>query len=182
MTRTLTLCVAALLTVSPAFAQSVTVSAPQTQALSPTLGATESLPIVTPEEAAALIQVPVVETLPPSGEVSSTLGTTESLPVVTPALAETLSAQPTLESVAEPSVLDTLPRISAEDIATIAIDAPLSVDPSAPAAEQDVSLYVVEDGAILPAASWSVKDSETCTASGGVELPLPGDRIGCFKL
>jgi len=97
MTRTLTLCVAALLTVSPAFAQSVTVSAPQTQALSPTLGATESLPIVTPEEAAALIQVPVVETLPPSGEVSSTLGTTESLPVVTPALAETLSAQPTVE-------------------------------------------------------------------------------------
>ncbi len=184
MTRTLPLCLAALLAAAPAWAQSVTVteSGLNTRALSPTLGATESLPVIDPAIADSLIQVPVTNALPGSGEVSPTLGGTESLPLINPAIAAAATRVPTISSASQPGALDGLPRISAEEIATIVIDAPLSVDPSAPSAQQDLSLFVIEDGTILPADVWSARDSESCTASGGVQLELPGNRIGCFQL
>lgn len=135
------------------------------------LGATPALAqsVVISETASA----PRTQALSPS------LGQTEILPLITPATAETLIATPTIQPAQAPSVLDTLPRISAEDIATIA---PLQVDPNAESAEEEVSLYVIEDGTILPADVWSARDSAACKAAGGVELPLPANRIGCFKL
>ncbi len=159
MFRNLSFCLVALLAASPALAQSVVVSesALQVQPLSPSLGTTESLAIITPNQAEALID-----------------GTATPTPV--PAAVQTIilpdeSAQ----------ALSTLPRISPQEV-EILIEEPLVVDPNAERAEQDVSLYVMEEGTILPSASWTARDSEACKAAGGIELPLPSNRIGCFKL
>ena len=220
MIRKFSFCLAALLAASPALAQSVVVSesAVRTQALSPTLGGTDTLAVVSPALAEALIAVPVTDALPPSGEVSATLGETQTLAVVTPAQAEALIDLPTVAAApvpqpapvpqavpvpqaasllqiepttqpegtfilsgSEPTLIDALPRLEPDLAATILVE-PLTVDPNAPDAEESVSLYVVGDGTILPASEWSAADSEACKTSGGVELPLPGGRIACFKI
>jgi len=197
MIRKFSFCLAALLVASPALAQSVIVSESQlrTQPLSPTLGDTGSLAIISPELAESLIEVPVIDALPPSGDVLPSLGEVETLAVVTPAQAEEMIEIPTfvpspvsqesgtfvLTSESETSVIDTLPRIEPA-LAAIVLTEPLTVAADAPPAEEDVSLYVVGDGTILPASEWGAADSEACKASGGVELPLPGGRIACFKI
>jgi len=217
MLKTMSFCVAAILAASPAFAQSVVVSesSVQTQALSPSLGATESLPLVSPELAAEMIEIPMVEGAMVSGEVSPSLGSTETMAVVTPVQAETMMIAPAAMSSdsagvmmmetttmtetmvqplaastttsdlvserAETSILDTLPRI-APAIAEAMESSSASIDRSIPLAEEETSIYVVGDGTILPASAWGARDSEACKASGGIELPLPGSRIACFKL
>jgi len=214
MIRKFSFCLAALLAASPALAQSVVVSesAVMTQPLSPSLGGTDTLAVVSPGLAEAMIEVPVTDALPPSGEVSATLGETQTLAVVTPAQAEALIEAPTpmiasapeivpvpqaaslldvqpapqpegtfVLSGSEPTLIDALPRLEPDLAATILVE-PLTVDPNAPDAEEAVSLYVVGDGTILPASEWSAADSEACKTSGGIELPLPGGRIACFKI
>jgi len=183
MLRKVTFCLAALLVASPAMAQSVTVSesAPQTRPLSPSLGGTESLAIVTPAMAEALTEVPMVEMLPASGEVMPSLGETESLAIITPSQAETFIESTSIGIENEPSIIDTLPRITPAMAATLVADDMSNAQNAAPL-EEDVSIYVVEDGAILPASAWGASDSEACKASGGIELALPAGRIGCFKL
>ena len=183
MLRSLTVCLAALLATAPAFAQSVTVTetAPQVRPLSPSLGETESLAIITPAQADALIQVPTAPAAPASGEVSASLGETESFAIVTPAQADAVIESGPLSDDAELSILDTLPRITPAQAATIEIGT-ATLDRSDPLAEEETTIYVVEDGMILPSGTWSAQDSAACKASGGIELPLPGGRTGCFKL
>ncbi len=137
------------LAASPALAQSVTVSesAPQTQPLSPSLGSTETLAIVSPGVADAVTSTGRLGLLP----------------------------------VEEQSALDALPRITPAQAATFVGTSPTGAANAAPL-EEDVTVYVVEDGTVLPASSWNQQQSDNCKASGGVEIPLPGDRIACFKL
>lgn len=137
------------LAASPALAQSVTVSesAPQTQPVSPSLGSTETLAIVSPGVADAVTSTGRLGLLP----------------------------------VEEQSALDALPRITPAQAATFVGTSPTGAANAAPL-EEDVTVYVVEDGTVLPASSWNQQQSDNCKASGGVEIPLPGDRIACFKL
>lgn len=198
MIRKLSFCLVALLAASPALAQSVTVSesAVKTAPLSSTLGGTETLAVISPDLAETLIEVPVVAELPASGEVRPSLGEVETLAVVTPEQAEAMIEVPTYagapvpqdtgtfvlsRSESETTLIDTLPRIEPALAATI-VNEPLSVAADAPAAGEDISLFVVGDGSVLPAETWSAADSEACKSTGGVELPLPGGRIACFKL
>lgn len=183
MLRKVSFCIAALLVASPALAQSVVISesAPQTQPLSPSLGGTESLAIVTPAMAEALTEVPMVTMPPASGEVMPSLGTTESLALITPSQAETFSESSSIGIENEPSIIDTLPRITPAMAATLVADDIANAQDAAPL-EEDVSIYVVEEGEVLPASAWGTAASEACKASGGVELTLPAGRIGCFKL
>lgn len=198
MIRKLSFCLAALLAASPALAQSVTVSesAVKTAPLSSTLGGTETLAVISPDLAETLIEVPVVAELPDSGEVRPSLGEVETLAVVTPEQAEAMTEVPTdagapvpqdsgtfvlSRSESETTLIDTLPRIEPALAATI-VNEPLSVASDAPSAGEDISLFVVGDGSVLPAETWSAADSEACKSTGGVELPLPGGRIACFKL
>jgi hypothetical protein len=112
------------------------------------------------------------------------IGETESLAVVTPEQAGALrSGSPALGLLPaeEQAVLDALPRITPAQASTF-IEGSLISDPTAESLEENIDLYVVEDGTVLPAASWSAEQSAACKAAGGVELPLPADRIGCFKL
>lgn len=81
----------------------------------------------------------------------------------------------------EPSIIDTLPRITPALAATLIADDITDIQNTSPL-EEDVSIYVVEEGTVLPASSWSATDTEACKASGGIEVPLPGNRIACFKL
>jgi len=179
MYRKLAPCLAALLLASPALAQSVIVSesAVQTQALSPSLGSTESLAIVSPEMAAELIEVPVVS------------ATSEAI-IATPTQVGTATVVDSTSngeygsfvlSDPELSTIDALPRITPAMAATLVVDT-LTVDAAAQPVEDDVEVYVVGDGEILPSTAWGAQDTAACKASGGIELPLPGGRIGCFKL
>ena len=145
------LIIGAALMASPVLAQSVVISesAVQTQPLSPSLGSTESLAIVTPAQADALISS--------SG---STLG---------------------LLPQEEQQALDALPRITPAQAATLVGTSQNGALDAAPL-EEDVTIFVVEDGTILPASSWNQDQSDACKASGGVEIPIPGERIACFKL
>jgi len=193
MSRKLSICLVALLAASPALAQSVvdapiiSESAIQVQPLSSTLGSTESLAIVSPELAQQLIQVPVVPNAPMvSGEVSPTLGQTESLAVVSESQAQALIAAPVAApgtfflSDPEPSIINTLPRITPAQAATFVADS-LSISADAEPVEEEISIYVVGTGEILPSGAWSAQDSAACKASGGIELPLPADRTACFQ-
>ena len=81
----------------------------------------------------------------------------------------------------EQAALDALPRITPAQAATL-IGGDLSAAPNAESLNEDVEIFVVDDGMILPAANWTASQSAACKASGGVELPLPAGRIGCFKL
>ena len=183
MLRSLPLCIAALLAASSAFAQSVTVTetAPQVRPLSPSLGSTESLAIITPSQAETLIEVPTVAAAPVSGEVSPSLGETESLAIVTPAQADAVIESGPLSDEAELTILDTLPRITPAQAATIETGT-ATLERSDPLAEEATTLYVVEDGMVRPTAAWSAQDSAACSASGGIEVPLPGNLTACFKL
>ena len=193
MSRKLSFCLVALLAASPAFAQSVITgpivseSAVKVQPLSPTLGGTDTLAVVTPELAQQLIQVPVVPNAPMvSGEVSPTLGTTQTLAVVSESEAEALIAAPVAPAGtffltdAEPSTIDALPRITPAQASTLVADS-LSVSADAEPVEEEISIYVVGTGEILPSGAWSAQDSAACKASGGIELPLPANRTACFQ-
>lgn len=194
MSRKLSICLVALFAASPAFAQStitgpiVSESEVRMKPLSPTLGGTETLPVVTPEMAQQMIRVPVVPNAPMvSGQVSPTLGSTDTMAVVSQSEAAGMIAAPEVTSGrfflsdSEPSSIDTLPRITPAQAATIVTD-PLSVSADAESAEDEISIFVVGTGEIRPSGAWSAQDSAACKASGGIELPLPAGRTACFKL
>lgn len=105
-----------------------------------------------------------------------------------PAIAQTAIAQTIAESDLQTRPLspslggtETLAVVTPEQ-AEFLIDVPLSVNPNAEDAREDVTLYVLEDNAVKDSGSWTAQDSEACKASGGIELPLPAGRTGCFKL
>lgn len=181
--------VGAALAASPVLAQSVTISesAPKTQALSPTLGGTDTLAIITPDQAEAMIEMPVVEARPAPGELMPSLGETETLAVVSPGTADAITSSSALAGTLgllpadEQSAIDALPRITPAQAATI-VGTPQTSGLDAAPLEEDVTIYVVEEGTVLPASSWNQDQSDACKASGGVEIPLPGGRIACFKL
>ena len=177
--------VSAAMAASPVLAQSVTISesAPKTQALSPSLGSTDTLAIITPAQADAMIEVPVVNAPPASGEVMPSLGETETLAIVSPDTADVITSTGTLGLLPadEQNALDSLPRITPAQAATIVGTAQPSGLDAAPL-EEEVTIYVVEEGTVLPASSWNQEQSDACKASGGVEIPLPAGRIACFKL
>jgi hypothetical protein len=125
--------------------------------------------------------VTISQSTPQIQPLSPSLGGTESLAIVTPAQADTIIESTSIGIENEPSIIDTLPRITPAMAATLVSNDAASARNAAPL-EEDVSIYVVEDGTILPASSWGENDSAACKASGGVELPLPAGRIGCFKL
>jgi hypothetical protein len=141
----------AALAAAPVLAQSVTISesAVKVQPLSPSLGETESLAIITPDQAQAL----------------------------TSASGPSLGLLPADEQ----AVIDSLPRITPAQASTLVGTSTTGAVNAAPL-QEDVTVYVVEEGTVLPASSWNQDQSDACKASGGVEIPIPGGRIACFKL
>ena len=129
--------------------------------------------------------VTVVESEVKTQPLSPSLGgTTGSLAIITPEQAgELTTGTATLDLLPadEQEVLDSLPRITPAQAATI-VGTPSNAGINADPLEEDVTVYVVEDGTILPESAWNQQQRDACKASGGVEIPIPGDRIACIKL
>lgn len=103
---------------------------------------------------------------------------TSSAPAVA---ASTPVAAPT----ANPDDFTTAPgKVVSNEQGKLLIGAPLgtSYRESEPLSDGGDTLFVIESGNLKESGAWTAADREACAASGGIELPLPGGRVGCFNL